>query len=110
MRCATVDQTLKKHEHIIEEHDDRLGKLQNDVTDIKVRLGIKDITNGNVVKYQEDLVRNQEKERQERKEQDAILMSRIDKVDERLWFIVTGIILMVLLEIGLFLLQIKLGG
>ncbi len=105
-----MDQTLKKHEHIIEEHDDRLGKLQNDVTDIKVRLGIKDITNGNVVKYQEDLVRNQEKERQERKEQDAILMSRIDKVDERLWFIVTGIILMVLLEIGLFLLQIKLGG
>lgn len=105
-----MDQTLKEHEELIDKHEVKLEDIQQDLTDLKVRLGIKDKTNGQVVQYQKDLVDAQERERAERKEQDSILMSRIDKVDERLWFIVTGIILMVLLEIGLFFVQMKLGG
>lgn len=105
-----MDQTLKLHEELIDKHEYKLEDIQQDLTDVKVRLGIKDKTNGQVVQYQQDLVDAQERERAERKEQDNILMSRIDKVDERLWFIVTGIILMVLLEIGLFIVQMKLGG
>lgn len=100
-----MDQILKSHEEMIDKHEYKLEDIQQDLIDVKVRLGIKDKTNGQVVQYQQDLVDAQEQERAERKEQDAILMGRIDKVDERLWFIVTGIILMVLLEIGLFLLQ-----
>ena len=95
---------------MIENHEVKLEDIQQDLTDVKVRLGIKDKTNGQVVQYQKDLVDAQEKEREERKAWDSILMNRIDKVDERLWFIVTGIILMVLLEIGLFLLQMRLSG
>lgn len=105
-----MDQTLKAHEEMIDRHEYKLEDIQQDLIDVKVRLGIKDKTNGQVVQYQEELVNAQEQERTERKEQDAMLMGRIDKVDERLWFIVTGIILMVLLEIGLFLVQMKLGG
>ena len=105
-----MDQILKSHEEMIDKHEYKLEDIQQDLIDVKVRLGIKDKTNGQVVQYQQDLVDAQEQERAERKEQDAILMDRIDKVDERLWFIVTGIILMVLLEIGLFLWQMHLGG
>lgn len=105
-----MDNILKSHEEMIDKHEYKLEDIQQDLIDVKVRLGIKDKTNGQVVQYQQDLVDAQEQERAERKEQDAILMGRIDKVDERLWFIVTGIILMVLLEIGLFLLQMHLGG
>ena len=105
-----MDNILKSHEEMIDKHEYKLEDIQQDLIDVKVRLGIKDKTNGQVVQYQQDLVDAQEQERAERKEQDAILMDRIDKVDERLWFIVTGIILMVLLEIGLFLLQMHLGG
>lgn len=105
-----MDQTLKMHEEMIDKHEYKLEDIQQDLIDVKVRLGIKDKTNGQVVQYQKDLVEAQEKEREERKEQDAMIMNRIDKVDERLWFIVTGIILMVLLEIGLFLFQMHLGG
>lgn len=105
-----MDQTLKAHEEMIDKHEYKLEDIQQDLIDVKVRLGIKDKTNGQVVLYQEELVKAQEKERDERKEQDAMLMGRIDKLDERLWFIVTGIILMVLLEIGLFLLQMHIGG
>ena len=105
-----MDQTLKNHEELIDKHEVKLEDIQQDLTDLKVRFGIKDKTNGQVVKYQEELVKAQEDEKAERKEQDRLLMERIDKVDERLWFIVTGIILMVLLEIGLFIVQMKLGG
>lgn len=104
-----MDQTLKMHEELIDKHEYKLEDIQQDLIDVKVRLGIKDKTNGQVVQYQKDLVDAQEKERIERKEQDALLMSRIDKLDDKIWFIVTGIILMVLLEIGLFLLQMHLG-
>ena len=100
-----MDQTLIEHEHMIDEHDVRLDKIQNDVTDIKVRLGIKDITNGNVIQYQKDLVKAQEDERAERKEQDRLLLEQIAKIDERLWYLAVGIGVSVLLEIGVFIIQ-----
>lgn len=100
-----MDKTLKEHSQIIEKHDDRIDKIQRDITDIKVRLGLKDITNGNVLKYQEELVKAQEQEREERKEQDRMLMELISRIDERIWFLVVGIILSVLLEIGIFIVQ-----
>lgn len=85
---------------MIDEHDVRLDRIQQDVTDIKVRLGIKDITNGNVLKYQEDLVKAQEQERSERKENDAQLRDDIKRLDDKTWYILTGVILSILLEIG----------
>lgn len=100
-----MDQTLKEHEHMIDEHDVRLDKIQQDVTDIKVRLGLKDITNGNVIKYQEDLVKAQEQEREDRKEQDRLLLEQIAKIDERLWYLAVGIGVSVMLEIGVFIIQ-----
>ena len=100
-----MDQTLREHEHLIDEHDVRLEKLQTDITDIKVRLGIKDISNGNVIKYQEDLVKAQEQERLERKEQDRLLLEQIAKIDERLWYLAVGIGVSVLLEIAVFIIQ-----
>lgn len=102
-----MDQTLKNHEHLIDKHDDKLEVIQSDLTDIKVRLGIKDKTNGQVVKYQKDLIKAQEREREERKEQDQILREDIGELDNKIWMVVTGIILMVVLEIGLFILQMK---
>jgi uncharacterized metal-binding protein len=100
-----MNQTLKEHEHLIDEHDVRLDNIQNDVTDIKVRLGIKDITNGNVIQYQKDLVKAQEDERAERKEQDRLLLEQIAKIDERLWYLAVGIGVSVLLEIAVFIIQ-----
>lgn len=100
-----VDQTLKQHEELIDKHDTRLDNIQQDLIDLKVRLGIKDKTNGQVIQYQKDLVEAQEQEKTERKEQDAILMSRIDKVDERLWYIATGVGISILLEIGFYLIK-----
>ena len=100
-----MDQTLKEHEHLIDEHDDKLSNIQQDLTDIKVRLGIKDLTNGQVVEYQKQLSEAISEERKERKEQDNLLSESLKSLDDKIWFIVTGIILMVLLEIGLFVLQ-----
>ena len=100
-----MDKILHEHEQMIDNHDVRLDRIQTDVTDIKVRLGIKDISNGNVIKYQENLVKAQEQERVERKEQDRILLERIDKIDERLWYLAVGIGVSVLLEIGVFIIQ-----
>ena len=100
-----MDQTLKEHEHLIDEHDDKLSNIQQDITDIKVRLGIKDLTNGQVVDYQKRLSDDIADERKERKEQDNLLRESLKSMDDKIWFIVTGIILMVLLEIGLFVLQ-----
>ena len=100
-----MDKTLKQHEEMIDSHEVKLEDIQQNLIDIKVRLGLKDITNGNVVKYQEELVKAQEKERNERKEQDQLLMTRIDKIDEKLWQIVAGMILVVLLEIVVVIVQ-----
>ena len=91
-----VDQTLKQQGELIDKHDTRLDSIQQDLIDIKTRLGIKDLTNGQVIEYQKQLVKALEDEKIERKAND-------EKLDERLWFITTGIIISVLLEIGLFL-------
>ena len=103
-----MKRTLEQHEHMIDDHQDKLDNIQQNLIDIKVRLGIKDKTNGNVVKYQQELVKAQEEERSERKEQDALLRSDVKEVNDRLWMLTTGVILMVILEIGLFIVQMKL--
>ena len=105
-----MDQTLKSHEQLIEKHEYKLEDIQQDLIDIKTRLGIKDLTNGQVVDYQKHLVQVINEEKAERKEQDTLLRDDIKKIDDKTWYIVTGIILMVLLEIGLFMLQMHLGG
>lgn len=94
-----MEKILEQHEDIIDKHEDRLDKIQTDLTDIKVRLGIKDKTNGQVVKYQEQLVANQMMEINERKENDALIRSDIAKLDERLWYIVTGILIVIVFDI-----------
>lgn len=95
-----MDQTLKLHEDLIDKHDDKIDNLQRDITDIKVRLGIKDKTNGQVIQYQKDLVDAQELERAERKEADRELKEDIKRVDDKTWYILTGVILSILMEIG----------
>ena len=100
-----MDQTLKQHESMIENHEVKLEDIQKDLIDLKVRLGIKDKTNGQVVEYQRQLVDAQEKERDDRKEQDRVLLERIDKINERIWYLAVGIGVSVLLEIGVFIIQ-----
>lgn len=95
-----MDQTLKLHEDLIDKHDDKIDNLQRDITDIKVRLGIKDKTNGQVIQYQKDLVDAQELERAERKEADRELKEDIKRLDDKTWYILTGVILSILMEIG----------
>lgn len=94
-----MEKILEQHEDMIDKHEDRLDKIQTDLTDIKVRLGIKDKTNGQVVKYQEQLVENQRMEINERKENDALIRSEIAKLDERLWYVVTGILIVIVFDI-----------
>lgn len=103
-----MKKTLEQHEHMIDDHQIKLDSIQQNLIDIKVRLGIKDKTNGQVIKYQEDMVKSQEEERSERKEQDALLRNDIKEVNNRLWALTTGVILLVVLEIGLFIVQMKL--
>jgi len=105
-----MDQTLKQHEvniseheKLIDKHEVKLEDIQQDLIDLKVRLGIKDKTNGQVVAYQEQLVTAQMQEREERKEQDEALKEDIRKLDERTWYILTGVVLSILLEIGFML-------
>ena len=86
---------------MIDKHEDRLEKIQTDLTDIKTRLGIKDFTNGQVVRYQEQLVENQKVEMQTRKEQDAMILDRLDKLDERIWYLAVGVIMTIVLEVGI---------
>ena len=116
-----MDQTLKKHDSVIGSHDNELRKhdlvidshdnglkkhddeichIRQDLVDIKTRLGIKDLTNGQVQKYQEELIKSVVEEKMERKEQDAILREDIKSVDNKTWYILTGVILSILLEIG----------
>ena len=103
-----MKKTLEQHEHMIDDHQVKLDSIQQNLIDIKVRLGIKDKTNGQIVKYYDDMVKSQEDERSERKEQDALLRNDIRELSNRLWMLTTGVILMVLLEIGLFIVQMKL--
>lgn len=88
-----MDQTLKEHKEVIDEHDDELCRIRQDLIDIKTRLGIKDLTNGQVVEYQKQLADAIALEREERKQMD-------EKLDSRTWFILTGIIISILFEIG----------
>lgn len=101
-----MDQTLKQHEHMIEDHEYKLTDIQKDLTDIKVRLGIKDKTNGQVVEYQKQLVEAQDLERAERKEADNQLREDIKKVDDKVWYVLGAIILMIIFEIF----KVHIGG
>lgn len=91
-----MNQTLKNHEEVIEEHDSEICHIRQDLIDIKTRLGIKDLTNGQVVEYQKQLADAIALEREERKAMD-------EKLDDRTWFILTGIIISILIEIGFML-------
>ena len=99
---------LEQHEDMIDKHEDKLDDIQRDLTDIKVRLGIKDKTNGQVLQYHKDLIEANQKEIDERKEQDAHILAlmdkideRIDKVDERMWYLATGVLITIMIEIGI---------
>ena len=100
-----MDRTLKQHENMIEHHEVKLEDIQKDLADVKVRLGIKDKTNGQVIDYQKQLVDAQNKEREDRKEQDQKMFEYLAKLDERIWYLAVGIGVSVLLEIGVLLLQ-----
>ena len=90
---------------MIDKHEYKLEDIQKDLTDIKVRLGIKDKTNGQVIEYQRQLVDAQEQEKVERKDADAMLNDKIDKLDDRTWYILTGVVLSILLEISFVLMK-----
>lgn len=94
-----MDQTLKQHEELIDKHEVKLEDIQQDLIDVKVRLGIKDKTNGQVVEYQKTLVEAQERERQERVKGDAQLRDDIKRLDDKTWMILSGVILAILIEI-----------
>lgn len=101
-----MDQTLKLHDEKIEYHEDKLENIQQDLIDLKVRLGIKDKTNGQVLEYYDNLVEAQELERNERKEADARLREDIKKVDDKIWYVLGAIILMIIFEIF----KVHIGG
>lgn len=103
-----MERILEQHEDMIDKHEDKLDDIQKDLTDIKVRLGIKDKTNGQVLQYHKDMIEANQKEIDERKEQDAHILAlmekineRIDKVDERVWYITTGVLVSIMIEIGI---------
>ena len=96
-----MERVLEQHEDMIDKHEGRLEKIQTDLTDIKTRLGIKDFTNGQVMQYHEQLVENQRVEMETRKEQDAMILDRLDKLDERIWYLAVGVILTIVLEVGI---------
>ena len=104
-----MEQTLHEHEEMIENHEVKLDDIQQNLIDIKTRLGIKDLTNGQVVEYQKQLADKMEREKQELL--DALHEEKIErkasdeKLDERLWYITTGIIISILLEIAFFVLK-----
>lgn len=93
-----MDQTLKQHDEIIDEHNTEICQIRQDLVDIKTRLGIKDLTNGQVVEYQKQLADAIALEREERKAMD-------EKLDNRTWYILTGIIIAILLEIAFAMMQ-----
>lgn len=97
------DYVIDKHDELLDEHDDEICQIRRDLVDIKTRLGIKDLTNGQVQKYQEELIKSVVEEKMERKEQDNILREDIKSVDSKTWYILTGVILSILLEIGFIL-------
>lgn len=105
-----LDKIIQEHDDQLEEHESDICHIRQDLVDIKTRLGIKDLTNGQVLKYYEQLTQTLDDEKQERKESDKVLREDIKEIDNKLWAIVTGIILMCLLNIGLFIFQFHFGG
>ena len=102
-----MEKVLEQHEDMIDRHEDKLEVIQQDLTDIKVRLGIKDKTNGQVLAYQQQLVDANQKEIDDRKEQDALILGlmekvndRIDKIDEKVWYLATAVLVSIMLEIA----------
>ena len=96
-----MDQTLKQHEHLIDKHEDRLEIIQQDLIDIKTRLGIKDLTNGQVVEYQKNLADAIVLEREERKEQDSLLRADLKSIDEKTWWILGSVIFEIVIGIAI---------
>lgn len=94
-----MEHILEAHEDMIDKHEDKLERIQTDLTDIKVRLGIKDKTNGQVLQYQQELVGAQQAEIDNRKEADNLIREDIRKLDERLWYVVTGIVIVIAFDI-----------
>lgn len=97
---------MKQHEVLIDKHEDKIDRIQSDVsdvkqglTDVKTRLGIKDLTNGQVVEYQKQLVKAIEDEKVERKEQDNFLREDIKDIRNITWMIMVSVVFAVLLEI-----------
>lgn len=105
-----LDKIIQEHDDQLEEHESDICRIRQDLVDIKTRLGIKDLTNGQVLKYYEQLTQTLDDEKQERKESDKVLREDIKEIDNKLWAVVTGIILMCLLNIGLFVFQFHFGG
>lgn len=96
-----MDQSLKEHEEVLEEHGSEICHIRQDLIDIKTRLGIKDLTNGQVVEYQKQLADAIKEERDERKEQDRILREDLKGIDSRIWWILGSVIFEIVLGIGL---------
>lgn len=94
-----MNSTLKKHDEVLDEHDSEICHIRQDLIDIKTRLGIKDLTNGQVVEYQKQLVKAIEEEKSERKEQDAVLREDIKEQRNISWAIMTGVIFAILIEV-----------
>lgn len=100
-----MDQTLKQHEDLIDKHEDRLEVIQQDLVDIKVILGIKDKTNGQVVEYQKQLADDLKEEKEERKEQDALLRADLKSIDSKTWYILSAIIFEIVIGIAMAILS-----
>lgn len=96
-----MDKTLKQHEDLIDKHEDRLEVIQQDLVDIKVVLGIKDKTNGQVIEYQKQLTEALKEEKDERKEQDALLRADIKSIDSKTWWILGSVIFEIVIGIAL---------
>lgn len=94
-----MESTIEHHEKMIENHDEDICNIRQDLVDIKTALGIKDLTNGQVREHQEQLAKAIEDEKLERKEHDKFLLDELKSIDTKIWFIVTGIILLGILDI-----------
>lgn len=96
-----MDQTLKQHEDLIDKHEDRLEIIQQDLVDIKTRLGIKDLTNGQVVEYQKQLADAIKEEKNERKEQDSLLRADLKSIDSKTWWILGSVIFEIVMGVAI---------
>lgn len=83
-----MDPTLKHHEEMIYEHDEDLCHIRQDLVDIKTRLGIKDLTNGQVKDYQKQLVKSLEEEKKSVRRMISSCVRRLN-----LWIVKYGIFL-----------------